>query len=218
MAIAFFDMDLTITRVITNIFLAEGIGKAKEVRQLEQDWLRLGFAEGEYKRHFGKIIQGTTLEQIDAIIPELPVLEGVAETVQQLHERGIRSEIVTIGTGYFAHFICKNYGLDRYAGSDFTLDGNVVTGFKPDYITVQGKGDHVRRRCAEEGIDQSSCIAIGDSFSDRYMFQAVGTSIAINHSDGLEKQVTHAIKPCKDMREILPLIHLERSSPATYQL
>jgi len=206
MGIAFFDMDLTLTRAITNIFLADAIGRGADVQQLEEDWQRLGFSEAEYKRRFAAIIEGTTLDQIESMFPFLPLIDGIADTVQELAGIGVSSEIVTVGTGYFAELLVRKYGFDRCAGSDFTLDGRTVIGFEPNYITIEGKGDYVRRRCEQEGIDPATCYAIGDSFSDRYMFRAVGTSIAINHSEGLEDEVTHAIKPCRDLREILPLV------------
>jgi phosphoserine phosphatase len=199
MGIAFFDMDLTLTRVVSSVFLGTELGKREEVEKLEEMVMYGKISDADFTKKLGELVKGCTVDRLWEIYRRMPVISGIEDSVWLLKGEGFRTAIVTAGVGKFAEFMIDEYGFDYYfANATVEKDGAVVA-FAPPIVTPKAKADYVRGICKRHGIEPEKCIAFGDSSSDVPMLRAVGLSVAVNYKGNVCKHATYSMRPCENI-------------------
>jgi phosphoserine phosphatase len=200
-----FDMDGTLLHgTAATVLLASALGKVEALEALE-----LRFARGEvtavdfaHELHamWGVVAPDVAREAFAAA----PVIANVREVLADIHERGERACLITLSPDYFAeHFL--DFGFDAVFGSRFPR----AAGLALDEAGILGPQDKPRvaaQFCAGHGLDLREAIAYGDSFSDVYLFEAVGVRVSVNGDHHLAQRADIAVEG----RDLLPAYRAAR--------
>ena len=145
---------------------------------------------------------GLTRTHFEAMVADSAYNDGVAETVAELHSRGVRSAIVS--GGFVAQARQAQIDLrihHAYASTDlFWDDDGRLLHWNIYPSDFEGKVDFVNLLIREYGFRTEECAFVGDGANDVAIASAVGTSFAYNAHDDLRDAADHAIT---DFREIL---------------
>ena len=195
MKIVFLDCDGTLTTVKSSWeYLHRRLGlwdnNADEFQRL--------FREGkidyyEFCKRDALAWKGLPLEQVMAVIQEIPYHEGVRELTDWLQAEGILSVILSTGLSFLVERVKKELGITRALSNDVLVHENRLTGEIKIHVEHDNKGYWVERILRELGIVPNDAAAIGDGEGDKGMFESVGLSIGFHPHRKLLPIVDHAI-------------------------
>jgi phosphoserine phosphatase len=138
---------------------------------------------------------GLTRPHFEHIMASVPYNPGVKETIQTLHQGGIKTAIIT--GGFMAQARRAQVDLHithAYAAVDlfWNAEGRLVHWniFPSDYA---GKVDFVKLLMREYGLRRNECGFVGDGKNDIAIAQEVGTSFAYQAHPELRTVASHAI-------------------------
>lgn len=204
-----FDLDgtLILGYDATSITLACSInGHREEMLQIEDgrmkgeyDWIA-----ADYKK--AALLKGLPVEKLLREFPRgICPIDGIVQTVEALHQRGIKCLLVTSGPVESAQSVASLWGLDAWDGSRYGVTDGIFDGTLPGHIGDQGKITCVERFCRPLGISLSQVTAVGDGGTDIPLFGRCGCSIAINYGPEAEGKATHYLRT-DTLTDVLPLI------------
>lgn len=203
---AAFDNDLVITEKDVLHFISGRIGKKEEGDKWEHLYHQLLFdAKTEEEREKaaekgleGKLspVKGLTLEKLEELAKKVPLTAKAKEALGRLHEKGVKIIIVSAGFLPIVKALAEanNLPIDHFICSECATTGGKI-GEMTYALTPKEKGRRLEELLKKLGIPPSSCFAIGDSISEKYMFELVGkqNSIAFNYKKGLERYASHLL-------------------------
>lgn len=168
---------------------------------------------GEYDSYFQWIEQsarnlqkyGLTRSLFQTTMDDIPYNPGVPETLEALHERGIRTCIVSGGFYDQARKALRELKVNHaFAAIDLFWDesGNLSHWnlFPTDY---EGKIDFVRLLKREYRLESRECAFVGDGRNDVHIAKEVGTSFAYDAHPDLVTAATHTIERFGDLLDHL---------------
>lgn len=149
--------------------------------------------------------RGLTQRRFEALIDETAYNPGVPETLRQVHERGIRTAIVSGGFIAQARRAQTDLRIHHaYAAADLFWDsrGELIHWniYPSDF---EGKIDFVRLMMREYRFDREESAFIGDGANDVPITTAVGTSVAYNGHPALRGVAQHAISHFEELLAII---------------
>lgn len=149
-------------------------------------------------------------QDLETILDPVPVIDGIAETVDALHRHGARAVIVSGGLDLTAGRIAERYGFDAYLANGVECDpAGALTGEGVLRVDLTNKGKALRHFQEAYGIEDARTVAIGNSFVDVSMFSSSGLSIAFNPIDDLVQKNADVVVRARDLREVLrPILEL----------
>jgi phosphoserine phosphatase len=155
---------------------------------------------------------GLTRDFFERVLASISYNPGVESTCHTLHERGIKTAIVSGGFLEQARRAQLDLKITHaYAAADLLWgpDGQLLHWniLPSDY---EGKVDFVRLMMREYGLRREECGFVGDGKNDVFIAQEVGTSFALQGHPELRVVANHAIE---EFSEILSW--LDSSSRAT---
>ena len=138
---------------------------------------------------------GMTRELFERIQTSIPYNAEVPETLAVVHNRGIKTAIVSGGFLAQARRAQQELGITHaYAAADlfWNHDGRLVHWniLPSDY---EGKVDLVRLLIRQYGFTKAECAFVGDGKNDTHIAEQVGTSFAYRAHPDLQKVATHTI-------------------------
>lgn len=179
-----FDLDDTLIRGIHSMmYLAILVHKFPEFMRFEQmkdrfpSWLRSESA----KLNLAKGLEISVIE--NRFGKHLKELRNIKETVNKLHEKGIKCAVISTGPEPVVATGCKRWGMDAYAGSKCEIEDGRLTGRYIEHMSERGKGAALADICRQLGTTAQNTIAVGDGFSDIELFEACKISVALNPFD-----------------------------------
>lgn len=122
-----------------------------------------------------------------------------------LHKHNIKCIVITVGPKQVAKVVCNIWGLDGYYGSNYEVIDGVFTGKILNYIEAEHKITCLKHFCKNNSLNPEACIAVGDGSTDIPISKYCGKSIAINSSEKVRKNATHAVDT-DDLTDILKYI------------
>jgi phosphoserine phosphatase len=152
---------------------------------------------------------GITLETIESILGEIPLMDGFRETMDALEERGIRRAMISGGLLPLASRLGEDGGIDPVlANSVVAGPGGELTGEGVVNVLVRRKGGHVPDIIRALGLEDApgKVVAVGDSQVDTHMFRVCDLGIAFNPLDERVRRDAGAVVEGEDLRGILPHI------------
>lgn len=128
----------------------------------------------------GRISSGTVI----GILDEVPLREGIRETVSALKSMGIRTAIVSGGIYWLAERVGKVAEFDMILANKIKTDdsGFII----PDghvLVDPKHKDRNIKELQAEFGVKPEETISVGDTLQDVAMFRNSGLSVAFNPVD-----------------------------------
>ncbi|NLK25773.1 MAG: HAD-IB family phosphatase [Euryarchaeota archaeon] len=141
---------------------------------------------------------------IERILEPVPIINGISETVKELHRHGAKAVIVSGGLDMTARRIAKNHGFDGYLANGLECDPKgMLTGEGVLRVDLTNKGKALRYFQDIYGVEETRTVAIGNSFVDVSMFSASGLSIAFNPIDDHVQKNADVVMHAHDLREVL---------------
>ena len=103
-----------------------------------------------------------------------------AAFIRELSEAGSRIVILSASLEYIAGVIAEELSADLIFASipeiiDNRFSGN-LTGLRP---WGRNKAILMKQICEKEGINRDNCIAVGDSWADRFVMRQCGSAVAV---------------------------------------
>jgi phosphoserine phosphatase len=147
-------------------------------------------------------VHGSTLEKILEVPDFMP---GAHETIDALHDHGIKTAIVSGGLDYMANKVAKALGIDEVHANGLELDAKgFLTGEGILRTPLRDKSVPLLHVAEKVGVPRGQVAAVGDSCPDTSMFEASGLGIAFNPADECIPHVADAVVREQDLRKILP--------------
>lgn len=136
-----------------------------------------------------------TLRDIAVLFRDMPLIEGIQETIACLRANGIRSVIISGGINLAAKMIVDEFGFDGYIADEIlAYDDGKLTGEGKMNVDLRDKGINVRQFIEKYGTTPERTVSVGNSFTDIPMFKNSGMSIAFNPTDEYTQDAaTHTV-------------------------
>jgi len=124
------------------------------------------------------------IDEIAKLFQDMPLIDGIQETIACLRDNGIRSVIVSGGIDKAAELIKNEFGFDDFAADEICTnpDGS-LTGEGRLIVDLRDKGINVRDFIKKYNTTPERTVSIGNSYTDIPMFKNTGMSIAFNPTD-----------------------------------
>ena len=150
---------------------------------------------------------GITLDDVSKILENVPVINGIRETVSRLHWFDIKCIIVSRGLMSTAAKIAREGGFDAYIANDLDSDMNgLLTGEGISNVDLKDKGQYVVKFQEKYNTTKDRTFAIGNSFSDLPMFRECSFGIAFNPIDEKIIEGADAVVKSETIADILPYV------------
>lgn len=138
----------------------------------------------------------TNIMQIARMFRDMPLVEGIQETIACLNDCGIKSVIISGGIWQAAEMLKNEFGFTDFIADEVESneDGS-LTGEGRMNVDLRDKGINVREYIDRFGTSAERTVSIGNSYTDIPMFKASGMSIAFNPTDPWTAEAaTHMIE------------------------
>lgn len=155
-----------------------------------------------------------TLQEIEEILAQVPLMPGAADLFQGLHDAGITTAIVSGGIDVLAKRIGRELGIQYVLANGFRVDARGrLTGEGIIRVPIRDKEGVLAGVQAQLGIPPERTGSVGNSEIDVGMFRRSRIGIAFSPEDqAVQDGATHVVRS-KDLREVLPYL-LEARAPA----
>lgn len=183
-AIVSFDLDGTLVRGISSgQFVADRLGHGDILRALELQYDTGLMSAQAVAATEAPYFSGRSRENITSIMRDVPLIEGIRETLQELHRRSVFTVLNTLAWRFMASAVGDRFGFDEWTGARMNCGpGGLLTGAVARHFDERDKVRAVARLAHRFGVPMSRIAAVGDARSDIPLFRAVGFSIALNGS------------------------------------
>lgn len=185
--LAIFDMDGTLTKVNSSwrYILDEFGGDNSETYR---QWVKGEIDEAEFMRRdialWKQAKPDVSALDIAKMMRNLPLIDGIQETVAALHYNNIKCAICSGGILSAAKMIADEFGFDYYIADDLETDADGrLTGEGIKHVDLRDKGKTAKDIMEMFGVKGERTITVGNSFGDVSMFELSGLSIAFNPLD-----------------------------------
>jgi len=183
--LAVFDMDgvLTVPRSSWG-FVHDELGVSNEDSM--QLFIDGEIDEDEFIRRDLALWTGKGLSEKDLIhiLRNMPLIQGIQETVACLQYNKIKCVICSGGLDTAAGMIATEFSFDGHAAVELcTDDDGLLTGDYIKHADLRDKGIRTREFMKEFGTVPERTVTIGNSFTDVRMMEGTGLKIAFNPID-----------------------------------
>lgn len=146
--------------------------------------------------------RGRRADEVAAFLADLPLVEGISETVVWCRARGLAPYLATLAWQPVGAYLCERFGFDGACGPRLGQRDGAFTGLVAFHFDEYDKRDFALQTAARLGLEPSKCAAIGDSRSDLPLFAEVGFAVAFNASEAAQAQATASVFG-PDLRAVL---------------
>ena len=155
-----------------------------------------------------KLLEGASLEDIEKLANELPLMEGAEKTIEALKEKDYEVAIISGSFDVVGNAIKDKLGIDYVFTNEFIVEDGKLTGEVAGPLVTGTKLDILNDLIAEKDISLEDVIAVGDGANDISMIDAVGCGIAFNAKPSL-KEIADVVVDEKDLTKILDVVEEE---------
>ena len=136
-----------------------------------------------------------TIRDIAVLLRDMPLIDGIQETIACLKANGIRTVIISGGIDLAAKMLANEFGFDDYIADEvLSYEDGRLTGEGKMNVDLRDKGINVRQYIEKYGTTMERTVSVGNSFTDIPMFKNSGMSIAFNPTDPYTQEAaTHTI-------------------------
>lgn len=203
MKLAAFDFDSTLIDGETLEFLAVEIGIEQEIKEITDRAMRGELDFFESLQHRVSLLKGLSVDKVNSICANLPVMNGAFETIKELQKHGYKVICFSGGFQNATVPFAKKASLDAEFSNILHSKDGILTGLVGGGLLFNdSKGELLKRIQSLTGISKEDTIAVGDGANDLSMFQYAGKKIAFCARPVLKKQADIIID-YKDLTFIL---------------
>lgn len=160
-----------------------------------------------------------TINEIAVLFRDMPLIDGIQETIACLSDNGIRSVIISGGIDRAAAMLAREFGFDDYVADEVcSYEDGRLTGEGMMNVDLRDKGINVRHFIEKYGTTKERTVSIGNSYTDIGMFKQSGLSIAFNPTDEYTSEAADHTVVSDNIADVLDYIlvdsHDENGKPA----
>ncbi|MDP3039173.1 MAG: HAD family phosphatase [Deltaproteobacteria bacterium] len=215
--LALFDLDGTLTKersaweyIHRRLGVWDGYAE-----KYQEAFLRGEITYDRFCRLDAAIWKGMKVSDLERILKDIPLYEGVEDFLQYLRSRGIKLGIISSGLTILSERMQKEFDFDYAVANELRVADGLLTGEIKINVHYDQKGEWVREAQRQFNARQEEILAIGDSTGDIDMFQMAGLSIAFNPlSTRLESLATFSVHSM-DLRDLIPSLAPHLGIPET---
>ena len=136
-----------------------------------------------------------TIRDIAVLFRDMPLIDGIQETIACLKANGIHTVIISGGIDLAAKMLANEFGFDDYIADEvLSYEDGRLTGEGKMNVDLRDKGINVRQYIEKYGTTMERTVSVGNSFTDIPMFKNSGMSIAFNPTDPYTQEAaTHTV-------------------------
>jgi phosphoserine phosphatase len=156
-----------------------------------------------WKRHAPAL----TLGDVERILDRVPLMPGAHRLLDGLHERKVRTAIISGGIDLLASRIARELGIDAALANGFraAADGR-LTGEGIVRVPIHGKEAVLASLQADWEISPEETASVGNSEIDVGLFRRSGLGIAFRPEDDAVRRRAQAIVADRDLAKILDVL------------
>ena len=183
------DMDSTAIKIECIDEIAKLAGTGEEVSAITASAMR---GELDFEQSLRRRV-ATLKNAPESILTEvrdnLPLMEGLIETLAELKKYGWKTAIASGGFTYFADYLKQQLKLDAAVSNQFEIiDGKITGELKGDIIDAQYKADTLVALAELFGISSQNTVAIGDGANDLAMMKIADLGAAFHAKPKVQQQ------------------------------
>ncbi len=215
--LALFDLDGTLTKersaweyIHRRLGVWEGYAE-----KFQEAFLKGEISYDRFCRLDAGIWKGMKAAELQRIVREIPLYEGIEDLLGYLRSKGIKLGIISSGLSFLSDWITEKYGFDYAVANELGVEDGVLNGEIKIHVHYDRKGEWVQEAQQKFNARNEEVLAIGDSPGDVTMFQMVGLSIAFNSSSvKIDSLATLSIRS-SDLRALIPPLSPYLGPPGT---
>lgn len=189
------DMDSTLITIECIDELADLAGRESEVGPITAAAMRgeLDFAESLKQRV--ALLAGLGEDALERVYTErLALTPGAESMLAAMHDRGIRTLLVSGGFTYFTDRLRERLGLDYARGTALEIEDGKITGRLVGEIVDAARKARAMREVRDAlGLATERVLAIGDGANDLALMAEAGFSIAFHAKPAVKARATYAL-------------------------
>lgn len=204
--LAVFDFDSTLMDGETLEFFARELGIEEKVKAITDKAMRgeADFFESLTERV--ALLKCLPVSKVDEICHNLPIMNGAAEVVKVLKEKGYKVVCFSGGFRNATVYYARELGLDgEFANILHAKDGLLTGQVGGEMMFNDSKGQMLLRLQKLLDVTKENTIAVGDGANDLSMFKFAGTRVAFC-AKPIVKENADIIIEEKDLAKILNYI------------
>jgi len=153
------------------------------------------------------------IRDIVEALRDVPLIDGIQETVAALRYNGIKAVIISGGIDLVAQRIALGFEFDDYAANTLLThpDGR-LNGEGHLNVDLSDKGETLQRFMHKYGVKKERVASIGNSFVDVSMFHHSQLSIAFNPIDDEVRNAADVVMEGRNISQVLEAILAEPQS------
>ena len=149
-----------------------------------------------------QLLEGTSIEEIEKVADELPLMPGACDTIARLKEEDVDVAIISGSFDVVAEKVKEKLGVDTIYTNSFTVEDGKLTGEVTGPLVSGSKLDVLKDHVEKEGITLDEVVAVGDGANDISMIESAGCGIAFNAKDSV-KEIADVVVEEKDLCKVL---------------
>jgi len=204
--LAVFDFDSTLMDGETLEFFARELGIGEKVKAITDRAMRgeLDFFESLTERV--SFLKGLSIQKVNEICHNLPLMNGASEVVNGLKEKGYKVVCFSGGFRDATEYYAEKLSLDgEFANILHSKDGLLTGQVGGEMMFNNSKGQMLKRLQKLLDVTKENTIAVGDGANDLSMFKYAGKRIAFCAKPIVKKNADIIIED-KDLSKILEFI------------
>lgn len=200
------DMDSTIVTSETLDELADEAGIKDQIAAITTRAMRgeLDFEEALTERV--GLLEGLPEDALKRTLDSTEISTGGEQLLNGLKAQNIYCVLVSGGFTYFTGAIATELGFDSHHGNTLYIENGALTGtVGTPILDKESKLTYLKQYCAEQGIDITGTITIGDGANDLPMLEAAGLGIGYKPKPLVEERILNCIR-YTDLSSVLYII------------
>ncbi len=149
-----------------------------------------------------QLLEGTSIEDIEKLADDLPLMEGAEETIATLKENDVDVAIISGSFDVVADKVSEKLGVENVYTNSFTVEDGKLTGEVTGPLVSGSKLDVLKDHVEKAGITCQEVVAVGDGANDISMIESAGCGIAFNAKDSV-KEIADVVVDEKDLTKVL---------------
>lgn len=200
------DVDSTLVQEEVIDLLGEEAGVGKQVADITERAMRgeLDFRQALEERV--ATLKGLPESIFDKVYARIHFNKNAKELVAELHARGYKVGLVSGGFHETVDRLAAEAGIDYVKANHLEIKNGLLTGRTwGDNVTKEVKLQKLKDWAAENGLDLSQTIAMGDGANDLPMIQAAGIGIAFCAKPIVRQQAPYQINE-PDLYKVIEIL------------
>lgn len=153
-----------------------------------------------------KLLEGTSIEDIQKVADELPLMNGAEEAINNLKNEDLKVAIISGSFDVVGDVIKDKLDVDYVYTNSFIVEDGKLTGEVEGPLVSGTKADVLKDLADETDISLEDVVAVGDGANDISIIEAAGIGIGFNAKPSV-KEIADIVVEEKDLNKVFDEIN-----------